>query len=330
LAKIPEKFLAHVKRVENFDEVAFVAVHKTSKPITSIRKNTLKYFDDTTSFEKVPWCSNGFYLPERPQFTLDPFLHAGAYYVQEASCMFLEQVLLQTLDVTSPQKVLDLCTAPGGKTTLIQSVLHKHSVLVSNEVIKSRVNILCENITKWGASNVVVTNNNAQQFAKLAGFFDAIVVDAPCSGSGMFRKEFKAIDDWSIDNVNLCSKRQERILEDVLHSLKQDGVLIYSTCSYSYEENEAIINWLVQEKQMQTVQLNINPNWAIVETNNNGNFGYRFYPNQLKGEGFFIAALKKGIATNVVVAKKRRQNLYPQQVAKRRLFHSFLIVILVS
>src|SRR5436190_11131836 len=189
-----------------------------------------------SAMSRVPWSSSGFYLNERPIFTLDPMFHAGAYYVQEASSMFLEQALKQTVDLSQPVKVLDLCAAPGGKSTLIQSLITTESLLVSNEVIKTRVNILSENITKWGAANVIVTNNDPRDFQRLPGYFDVIVIDAPCSGSGLFRKDPAAISEWSRDNVILCSQRQQRILADIMPALKPGGILIYSTCSYSQEE----------------------------------------------------------------------------------------------
>ena len=187
---------------------------------TSIRLNPNKPF--TLEGESVGWCKWGRYLEQRPVFTLDPALHAGAYYVQEASSRFLEQAIVQTVAVSKPIRVLDLCAAPGGKSTHLLSLLHPESVLVSNEVIRSRASILAENIQKWGHSNVVVTNNDPEDFSKLPGFFDVIVVDAPCSGEGLFRKDPHAMEEWSPANVELCAKRQRRILEDVWPALKTD------------------------------------------------------------------------------------------------------------
>ena len=163
--------------------------------------------------------------------------------------MFLEEVVGATLDVKEPLRVLDLCAAPGGKSTLLQSLLSPESILVSNEVIKTRVNILAENISKWGAANVIVTNNDPRDFQRLGAYFDLVVVDAPCSGSGLFRKDPEAITEWSEANVVLCSQRQQRILADVMPTLKDGGVLIYSTCSYSPEEDEARIEALTRTLQ---------------------------------------------------------------------------------
>jgi 16S rRNA C967 or C1407 C5-methylase (RsmB/RsmF family) len=297
--RLPNSFLQSLENIEGFDLNAFAAVHEENKALTSIRFNPNKKINVQDSVlqidAKIPWSTFGYYLKERPSFTKDPLFHAGAYYVQEASSMFLEQALQQTVDLNNSIKVLDLCAAPGGKSTLIQSLISKDSLLVSNEVIKTRVNVLAENITKWGAANVVVTNNDPRDFQRLDSYFDVIVVDAPCSGSGLFRKDPDAIREWSLDNVELCSQRQQRILADVKEALKQDGILIYSTCSYSRAENENIAEWLITENGFEAIQLQVKPEWNIVETitYETNAFGYRFYPDKVKGEGFFIAAFKK-------------------------------------
>jgi len=241
----------------------------------------------------VPWTNNGFYLSSRPSFTFDPLFHAGCYYVQEASSMFLEQALKQTVDLSKPLRVLDLCAAPGGKSTHLQSLISKDSLLVANEVIRQRVNILKDNLIKWGGDNVIVSNNDPKNFENLKGFFDVIVVDAPCSGSGLFRRDEEAIEEWSQNNVMLCSQRQQRILANVLPALKEDGVLVYSTCSYSPEEDEEILDWLSQEFSLSNCRLQTKPDWMITEVStSNNNYGYRFWPHLAKGEGFFLAAFK--------------------------------------
>ena len=295
---LPKALIQSLQNNKCFNEEAFKAVHQSGAQIVSIRLNPSKAGQRTTNneqLEKVPWSSSGYYLPERPSFTLDPFFHAGAYYVQEASSMFLEEALKQTVDLSKPLKVLDLCAAPGGKSTLIQSIISKESLLVSNEVIKTRVNILSENITKWGAANVIVTNNDPSDFQRLKNYFDVIVVDAPCSGSGLFRKDPNAITEWSDNNVQLCARRQQRILADIMPSLKDGGVLIYSTCSYSQEEDEVIADWLVEQFAVDSLQLAVEGGWGITETISERKqaYGYRFYPDKVKGEGFFIAAFKK-------------------------------------
>src|SRR5689334_13722399 len=207
----PPAFAQRMQSKLQEDWNKFLSAHELPSP-TSIRINPLK--SDRKDLEKILWTDFGYYLEQRPSFTFDPLLHGGAYYVQEASSMFLEQALKQTVDLTQPIKVLDLCAAPGGKSTHIQSLLSSESLLVSNEVIKARAGVLKQNIIKWGASNVIVTNNDPQHFNRLEGFFDVMVVDAPCSGSGLFRRDEEAIEEWSLDNVQLCCGRQRRILAD--------------------------------------------------------------------------------------------------------------------
>jgi len=244
---------------------------------------------------RVPWSSLGFYLEERPSFTLDPVFHAGGYYVQEASGMFLEQALKQTVDLSKRVRILDLCAAPGGKSTLIQSLITAESLLVSNEVIRTRVNMLRENMIKWGGSNVFVTNNDPIDFSGLTNYFDVILVDAPCSGSGLFRREPASIQEWSLDQVELCGRRQERILTDMWPALKQNGILIYATCSFSKRENEDILDWIMSAFPAESLELKVDPDWKLTEVVSDKQHarGYRFYPNQVQGEGFFISCMKK-------------------------------------
>jgi len=290
--QLPASLLHSLESVKGFDKEEFIKTHFENGQVTSIRLNPFKpisQYPNIPIAEPVQWSQYGYYLSNRPSFTFDPLFHAGCYYVQEASSMFLEQALKQTVDLSKPLKVLDLCAAPGGKSTHIQSLISKDSLLVSNEVIKSRCNILKDNIIKWGCENVVVTNNDPKDFSRLENYFDVIVVDAPCSGSGLFRKEPDAIEHWSENNVALCSQRQQRILADVWPALKKDGVLVYSTCSYSKEEDEDIVEWMKEELRINNEELIINNYPGIVNSSNS----YRFWPDKIKGEGFFIAAFKK-------------------------------------
>lgn len=296
--QLPENLLASLETVEGFDRETFLKVHGSGDQITSLRINPDKFSILNSQFsidEKIPWSQYGFYLKERPSFTFDPLFHAGCYYVQEASSMFLEQALKQLVDLSQPLKVLDLCAAPGGKSTHIQSLISPGSLLVSNEIIRSRSHVLVDNIIKWGSRNVVVTNNDPSAFRNIEGFFDVIVVDAPCSGSGLFRKDEEAINEWSLNNVQLCSQRQQRILADALPALKENGILIYSTCSYSREEDEDITDWLVEEMAMENLKLKIEGEWGIIESNSvrMNSKGYRFYPDKVKGEGFFLSCFRK-------------------------------------
>jgi len=299
MLQLPEKLLQSLQGIEGFDRDAFERVHaRGEEQITSIRLNPFKNFKfQISNFEidhPVQWCQLGYYLKRRPSFTLDPLFHAGCYYVQEASSMFLEQALQQTVDLSKAVKVLDLSAAPGGKSTHIQSLISKDSLLVSNEVIRSRANILQDNLIKWGGNNAVVTCNDPKAFARLKDYFDVVVLDAPCSGSGLFRRDELAIDQWSENNVQLCSQRQQRILADVWPALKKDGVLIYSTCSYSKGEDESILDWMMKEFGVETCELRVDVTWNIDKVRSaSGAIGYRFWPYKLKGEGFFIGVLRK-------------------------------------
>ncbi len=231
--------MASLEGIEGFDAGAFEQVHTSGKKVVSIRLNPMKLLPADRAGQsdqegnipalakrKIPWSSFGYYLEARPSFTFDPLFHAGLYYVQEASGMFLEQALRQTTDLSRPLKVLDLCAAPGGKSTLIQSLISAESLLVSNEVIRARAAILEENMVKWGAANLIITQNDPHDFQRMENYFDLLVVDAPCSGSGLFRREPEAIREWSVDNVRLCSQRQQRILADCWPALREGGVMV--------------------------------------------------------------------------------------------------------
>lgn len=327
--QLPHQLIDSLAGIAGFDKEAFVQIHENGQQITSIRLNPGKLpignemppelKQNFPQSSKIPWSSYGYYLPERPAFIFDPLIHAGAYYVQEASSMFLEQALTQTTDTSQPLRVLDLCAAPGGKSTLLQSLIGANSLLVSNEVIKSRAAILEENSIKWGGANVIVTNADPAAFAKLENFFDVIVIDAPCSGSGLFRREPEAIGEWSEHNVQLCYQRQQRILADVFPALKEGGVLIYSTCSYSKEEDEHIGDWLMDTFTVNSLPLTIDAAWGIVETQSDKHktYGYRFFPNKVKGEGFFISCFRKEEGAGNTVRPPKRSLL--QKASKNEL-----------
>jgi len=285
----------------------FIEVHNQAEVRTSIRENPAKSLGGETRTQKrrIPWAEHGYYLNQRPSFTLDPLIHAGAYYVQEASSMLLEQAVKQAVDLAQPSIVLDLCAAPGGKSTHLLSLLNADSLLISNDVIRSRASILSENIQKWGYENVVVTNNDPQDFKKLTGFFDLIVVDAPCSGEGLFRKEPEAMNEWSEENVMLCSQRQQRILADVLPALKQEGILIYSTCTYNEKENEDNLVWLDEQMDVDFVQLKLEASWGIEEVKKGRMVGYRCYPHRVSGEGFFISVMRKKSPEETIIIRSK-------------------------
>jgi 16S rRNA C967 or C1407 C5-methylase (RsmB/RsmF family)/NOL1/NOP2/fmu family ribosome biogenesis protein len=310
--QLPVELIRSLQGVKGFDEDAFKQVHTHPGRITSIRLNPLKPITGEDALhlhmdKKIPWSSQGFYLTERPSFTFDPLFHAGCYYVQEASSMFLEQAMVQHTDLSQPIHVLDLSAAPGGKSTHLQSLLAPGSLLVSNDVIRSRANILRDNLVRWGAENVIVTQNDPRDFSALQNYFDLIVVDAPCSGSGLFRRDAEAMEEWSLNNVALCSQRQQRILADVWPALKENGLLVYSTCSYSVEEDEQILDWLKETFDVAGKRIQINEDWGIVEVERHGNYGYRFWPDKIKGEGFFLSCLVKNNGSEIFNKKNKKR-----------------------
>lgn len=260
-------------------------------PPVSVRDNPKK--TTVTSVPDVPWSKFGRYLPERPVFTLDPRLHGGAYYVQEASSMFLEQAIKQSVDLSKPLNVLDLCAAPGGKSTHALSLISTESLLIANEVIRSRAVILSENIQKWGYDNVLVTSNDPSDFQRLPDFFDLIIVDAPCSGEGLFRKEPEAMKEWSSKNVEMCALRQRRVLSDVWPSLKPGGVLVYSTCTYNEKENIENLEWLETQQGLEFISLSTDKGWGVDTIRKNNSVGYQLFPHRVKGEGFFLSVIRK-------------------------------------
>ena len=292
----------------NANEYALFEKSYETKASSSIRLNKAKY-GSTTNLSKVPWAKSGHYLEERPVFTLDPLFHAGMYYVQEASSMFLEQAFVQHVDLTSDLNVLDLCAAPGGKSTHILSLINTNSLLVSNEVIKSRAYILKENIQKWGCGNVVVTNSDPERFSGLSNFFDLMVIDAPCSGEGLFRKDENAMTEWSLENVQLCAARQQRIVADVWEALKPCGILVYSTCTFNKKEDEENLDWMLKNFEAETLPLELKEEWGIVEVRTElGGIGYKFFPHKTKGEGFFITVLRKKSSSENHSKTKKQKN----------------------
>lgn len=257
--------------------------------LTSIRKHPLKGTHIGIGDESVIWCENAFYLHERPVFTLDPHFHGGAYYVQESSSMFIHTILEQLFEDRNI-RVLDLCAAPGGKSTLIASWLNGKGLLVSNEVIRARAQILLENVTKWGYANTWVTNTDAYILGGLHEFFDCIVIDAPCSGEGLFRKDKDSIAEWSEANCDLCAKRQKKIIADILPALNVGGYCIYSTCTFNPLENDENLQWMLKEFPLELISIDIT-DFSSIKITDAG--GYAFYPHHNKGEGFYFCVLRK-------------------------------------
>ena len=307
---LPTAFEVYTKQLfgEERYNIFFKGLQQSS-PV-SIRINPFKTNKTTQVADNfvpthVAWCAEGFYLNSRPNFTFDPLFHAGAYYVQEASSMFLSHVLRHFIN--KPVALLDLCAAPGGKTTCARTAISDGSIVFSNEPINKRAQILAENIQKFGHSDVVVTNNYPRDYKKTKLSFDVIVADVPCSGEGMFRKDPQAIAEWSEQNVENCWKLQRSIIADIWDNLKPGGLLIYSTCTFNAHENEENVAWILNEYDAQLLEVPTEKTWNITGSliENPLKEGqpfpvYRFIPGFTQGEGLFMAIIKKGgISTNV-------------------------------
>lgn len=302
--KLPHEFKAQIRDFLGSDHESFFnALEKESE--TSIRLNPTKQHP-SLCLPPVEWCEMGYYTVQRPDFTFDPLFHAGCYYVQEASSMFLSQIIRQYAGNTSV-RYLDLCAAPGGKTTLALSQLPTGSLIVANEPIRQRANILAENTMKWGTPNVVVTNNYPDDFTPFDSCFDMILVDAPCSGEGMFRKDAGAITEWSLGNVRQCAARQLEIINSAWELLREGGVLIYSTCTYNTIENEDVIHYLINEKKGEPLTVETDEKWNISGALKGNIPVYRFLPHKTKGEGLFMAVIRKSQQNG---SPKRREPRY--------------------
>ncbi len=293
--ELPFDFTIYMRNLLGEEAYAQFEMALQSEPIVSIRLNPMKPFMEAgrlASLKPVPWSDSGYYLHERPTFTFDPLFHAGCYYVQEASSMFIEQVIQQY--ISSPVTMLDLCAAPGGKSTHLCSLLPEGSLLVSNEVMHGRVQVLAENMVKWGHAGVVVTNNEPSDFAPLKHFFDCILTDVPCSGEGMFRKDPASISEWSSVAVTTCWQRQRRIVSDIWPSLKPGGLLIYSTCTYNLYEDENNLDWMIDELGAEPLEVQIGADWYVTSDLSGRRLPvYRFLPHKTLGEGFFLCVVRK-------------------------------------
>jgi len=264
----------------------------------SIRLNPMKMQGGECQAEgavPVPWCRHAYYLVQRPNFTFDPLFHAGCYYVQEAASMFLDEVLRQ-LSIINCQLSVDMCAAPGGKSTLLRAALPADSVLYSNEPMQKRASILLENVTKWGYANHYVTNLYPKDYRKSKMKFDLILCDVPCSGEGMFRKDEATIKEWSVQNVEKCWQLQREIVSDAWTCLNDGGILIYSTCTFNTKENEENVRWMMDELGAEVVPIEIKPEWNITGSLLEGFNApvYRFIPGITRSEGLFMCVLRKG------------------------------------
>ena len=302
--QLPEDFKRETRLVmgdERFNR--FMGAFDEEPPV-SIRLNPRRHIPHSSFHiphstfhipqERIPWCEEGYYLAGRPQFTFDPLFHAGCYYVQEAASMFVTHII-RSVDIPTPKRALDLCAAPGGKSTALLSVLPDECTLVSNEPISNRAQILLENITKWGYPNSMVTNNYPREFRKAKLTFDLILCDVPCSGEGMFRKDPDTIGEWSQQNVEKCWRLQREIVADAWECLAPGGLLIYSTCTFNLKENEENVRWILENFDAEALDIPIDPSWNITGSLLEGFTApvYRFIPGITRSEGLFICAIRK-------------------------------------
>ena len=279
---------------------------KCSEAESAPESNLTPHFSLLTPQIKVPWCPEGFYLSGRPQFTFDPLFHAGCYYVQEAASMFVTHILRAVANSSlftlhSSLNVLDLCAAPGGKSTAMRTVLPEGSILVSNEPNPTRAQILLENITKWGWPDCIVTNNYPRDLRKAKAKFDLILCDVPCSGEGMFRKDPQAISEWSLQNVEKCWRLQREIVADAWECLNPGGLLIYSTCTFNIKEDEENVRWILDTYDAEPLTIPTDPSWNITGSLLPGFDApvYRFIPGITRSEGLFVCVLRKFGGTEV-------------------------------
>ena len=272
------------------DELECFLKSLQNEPSVSVRINNRKTEADVIG-KRVGWCGNGRYLDGRRQFTFDPLLHAGLYYVQDASSMFIREVIRQIVD--KPVNYLDLCAAPGGKTTAAIDSLGFDSLIVSNEIDRQRSQILRENVIKWGMPNCMVLNESPAHLGKLSSFFDVIAADMPCSGEGMFRKDSEAVTQWSLALVKQCAERQKSIAADIWNALKPGGYFIYSTCTYNRQENEEILKYIIETLGAESVDIDIPSEWRIKKGIDTDYSCYRFMPHLTEGEGLFMAVVRK-------------------------------------
>lgn len=277
-----------------------------SPPDVSVRINAAKGAAVPADADRIPWCADGFYLSERPQFTFDPALHQGLYYVQDASSMVLDYVARRLVSPGEPVRWLDACAAPGGKSTAILSALPEGSLLVANEFVRKRAAALVENLERWGSANVAVTNTDTQAFTQLPEFFDIVSVDAPCSGEGMMRKEAVAVSQWSPALVAQCAALQREIVANVWEALRPGGYLVYSTCTFNPDEDERNVAWMMHELGAEPVDMGLDALPGVIGPVEGAIPCARFIPGKVRGEGLFIAVMRKPGegSTKTINAKK--------------------------
>ena len=287
----------------------------------AVRLNPAKSGDEGvwSNGEAIAWSKKGRKLKERPSFTLDTAFHAGAYYVQEAASQFLDYVIAG--EELQGKRVLDMCSAPGGKTTIYSTAVGEDGLVLANEYVRSRANILADNVRKWGMGNVLVTNNAPEHIAQFEGWFDMVAVDAPCSGEGMFRKEEVAREDWSEEAVKMCAARQLSIVREAWQSLKEGGLFVYSTCTFNEDEDEGLLRAFIEEvgdvfEPSQRVE--IDENWGIVSGEVGAFQTFRFFPHKTDSEGLFVAVARKAEPTTQRTPKARKKVMQEVDKASRK------------
>jgi 16S rRNA C967 or C1407 C5-methylase (RsmB/RsmF family)/NOL1/NOP2/fmu family ribosome biogenesis protein len=289
--KLPEAFIHQLRELLPEEWEALAEAITSSEPSVAVRVNEARGVSVPEGVERVPWCEQGFYLGDRPVFTFDTDWHAGRYYVQDASSMFIAHVIRSFIH--EPVCYLDLCAAPGGKTTAAIQALPQGSMTVANEIVPTRARVLADNIIRWGDPRCVVTSNAPAQVGKLTRFFDVIAADVPCSGEGMMRKDDEAVSQWSPALVEQCAQRQREILADVWPALRPGGLLIYSTCTYNRQENEDMAKFIVNELGATSLEVPIKDSWNIHPAIDSDSHCYRFMPHRVNGEGLFMAVFRK-------------------------------------
>ena len=289
--KLHDEFIEQLQGLLPCESEALVAAITTSEPSVAVRVNSARGIEVPDGARRVPWCEHGFYLADRPAFTFDIDWHAGRYYVQDASSMFIGHVIKQFIH--EPVRYLDLCAAPGGKTTAAIQALPPRSLVVANEIVPPRARVLADNVVRWGNPYCVVTSNAPVQVGKLTHFFDVIAADVPCSGEGMMRKDDEAVAQWSPALVEQCAQRQREILTDVWDALRPGGLFIYSTCTYNRQENEEMAHFIVSELGATSLEVPVESSWNIYPAIGSECYCYRFMPHRVDGEGLFMAVFRK-------------------------------------
>ena len=318
---LPIAFTERMRKQLGAEEAESLFAALDSASPVAVRLNPAKSGDEGvwSNGEAIAWSKNGRKLKERPSFTLDTAFHAGAYYVQEAASQFIDHIISH--EELQGKRVLDMCSAPGGKTTIYSTAVGEDGLVLANEYVRSRANILADNVRKWGMGNVLVTNNAPEHIAQFEGWFDVVAVDAPCSGEGMFRKEEVAREDWSEEAVKMCAARQLSIVREAWQSLKEGGLFIYSTCTFNEDEDEGLLRAFIDESGdvfEPSQRIDIDENWGVVRGEVGAFQTFRFFPHKTDSEGLFVAVARKSEPTTQRTPKARKKVMQEVDKASRK------------